>query len=938
MTRMTCPIRVRPAAAALVVCAAFAMLVASPAARAATSVAVFNFEMTSETPEWKWLQKGLADRIATDFVQERSLQVTARDEMQLLAEKLSWVPEMATEGPVPVAHIRRALKIDRLVTGVYRVTGGRVHITGQIVDVEGRTELAREDVEGPTGEVLALQRRLSATLLAWLSKRPAAEVLEELPVWTEAVPAARALYEGVDLYDQGRYGEAWLKFRQAVREDPRYVEAAYWVGKMYYFMDRYEHARRALERFIYLDTAHPRTGDAIKEYLHTHEQTGAPPEALLALYDDLRRRFPDVAIHNELGLELPVANGAWLRVRSAQLLADLGREAEAARLASEAVADLLGVTERTGWAYRVAMGSCLAHHGRTGEVLLPPGLVDQHHVLDYSGVLRFEPGQTEARVVLDRERKIVGRPVKGRTVYEYQHVGHLLVAPEGYVFKSLSLYPMVTGSDGKITCWLERDCHMDAGKADHKGPADAGERGFRFGTVPPIGIIRAMFYMHRNDPWRDPGLRFKGFRAVAEFERVADGGTVEVVCDNASSFDVYVDGVLARKRGGLVGRLGPGSHTVALRPRLGQSEYAVVERAVEVRAGEVERLNVVLPWKPDSPWRSWTAGARIGRDYPHRTPCLQDAASAPSIQADDEAIRVVWSWAGDLWSSESFDGERFSPPRRLPMPISSGWIEQDPLCRRDESGRFLLAFRSDREGQHEHRAYLCWSRDGTHWSSPSMVLPRSVNQFDFIQDRRGRFVWADASGSQVTVLRSRDGYRWEELARWALPNEERAVRIVERRDGALELFVAGVVLRVTESADHTRNMAVWRYVSRDGVAWGAPAQVAYIKGHAPISMSAVHVDGRTVLAILSEHVFTGFRPFVQFWREADDGSPQEGRRFWGVGSFYGSGAYHPRWGYLLAWQYPPNLRDTLPASGPFLVRGPDVAPFFEPEHPEEDSP
>ena len=35
---------------------------------AATNVAVFNFQMKSETPDWRWLEKGLADRIATDFV------------------------------------------------------------------------------------------------------------------------------------------------------------------------------------------------------------------------------------------------------------------------------------------------------------------------------------------------------------------------------------------------------------------------------------------------------------------------------------------------------------------------------------------------------------------------------------------------------------------------------------------------------------------------------------------------------------------------------------------------------------------------------------------------------------------------------------------------------------------------------------------------------
>ena len=70
-------------------------------------------------------------------------------------------------------------------------------------------------VTGPPGEVLELTRRLSAELLAWLTQREPEKILKELPAWTRSIPAAKVLYEGVDLYDQGRYAEAWLKFRRA---------------------------------------------------------------------------------------------------------------------------------------------------------------------------------------------------------------------------------------------------------------------------------------------------------------------------------------------------------------------------------------------------------------------------------------------------------------------------------------------------------------------------------------------------------------------------------------------------------------------------------------------------------------------------------------------------------------------------------------------------
>jgi TolB-like protein len=48
----------------LVLLPAIILLFASHAA-AATNVAVFNFQMKSDTADWRWLEKGLSDRIAT---------------------------------------------------------------------------------------------------------------------------------------------------------------------------------------------------------------------------------------------------------------------------------------------------------------------------------------------------------------------------------------------------------------------------------------------------------------------------------------------------------------------------------------------------------------------------------------------------------------------------------------------------------------------------------------------------------------------------------------------------------------------------------------------------------------------------------------------------------------------------------------------------------
>ncbi|MBE3071048.1 MAG: tetratricopeptide repeat protein, partial [Planctomycetes bacterium] len=351
--------------------AAAVLLLAGVAARG-EAVAVFNFQMTSETPEWRWLEKGLADRIATDFAQDRSQTVIARDEMQLLAQKMAWVPEMATTDAGRMGEIRKQLKIAHLVTGVYEVAGDQIRLIGQVVELEGRREVARKELAGPAAEVLDLQRRLSAELLAWFSKKPAAQILQTLPVWTRSLPAAKALYEGMDLYDQGRYGEAWLQFRQASREDPGYVEAVYWVGKMYYFMNRYEHARRMLERFVYLDTAHPRLGDAMVEYVHTYESADAGAEALLSLYEDLARRFPNANVWQgpRWGNAGNLRSDDWFRFKRMHVISQLGRAADVLKMGGPILDSYLWAPENGGsGAYPYGLVSLLEHYARTAELL-----------------------------------------------------------------------------------------------------------------------------------------------------------------------------------------------------------------------------------------------------------------------------------------------------------------------------------------------------------------------------------------------------------------------------------------------------------------------------------------------------------------------------------------------------------------------------------------
>ena len=900
-------------------------------ARAETAVAVFNFQMKSNTPEWKWAEKGLADKIVTDFTRSRRITVVARDEMQLMANKVRWAPEMATSDPERMEQIERQLEIDRLVTGVYSVRDGRVEITAQIVDVKTRTELVRKVVAGPVKDILTLQRKLSAEMLSWFSGVPASEIFSALPVWTESIESTKALYEGLHLYDQGRYAEAWLRFRQAWRNDPSYLEAHYWVGRMYYFMDRYKHARRAYEAFVYMDATHPRLGDAIKEYLHTYEKLDTPAEQMLTLYADFMRRFPEVIIHNEMDAWVPVNNREWLQVRSAQVLRQLGRQREGTLLASKAMATMqkkLWAYGGRGWAHRVAAMNAQDLNMLTGEVLMPPGLYNIHSRYEDSYVVQFPPGANEVVYRLENPRYVPSSKHKdGRTVYRWRFMYYYIALPSNRVLKKLTLYPIVRGTDGSCGVTINKEHGTVATGGIRSVDIDkAVKDGIVFEDLPRGGILSMNVNFHGKDKWRNPKLYFYGFRAVGEFEDVPVHGAIDVACSTTDNFNVYVDGRMARKGIGLVGLLPPGKRKVELRPLFDNHPFAAQTYTVTVEAGKVTPLQARLTYKPGHPLAraGWTTGRCVGINYPSRSPCLQTLGCPPFVLADDEAIRVFWASRGDLWWSVSADGDNFTRPAKLPMPISSGWLEQTPQCLRDESGRFLLAFLSDRGGQRAQRAYLCWSRDGKTWSRPAMVVDRGVEEYHIIQDARGRYIWADGTDKTATLLQSVDGYRWEPLAIVPMDDTIHDIKLQQRRDGTYEMFVVVINHFTSDREGQMSELVVWRYHSKDGAAWKDREVIMRRRWEDDLPISLMHINGRTVLSVLRRGTDD-----VRMFREQPDGSWQKADDIFGASSALGMMTHHPRWGYMMVWRRSPYIWEVRPEAGPYLIRGKSVEEFFE---------
>jgi hypothetical protein len=228
------------------------------------------------------------------------------------------------------------------------------------------------------------------------------------------------------------------------------------------------------------------------------------------------------------------------------------------------------------------------------------------------------------------------------------------------------------------------------------------------------------------------------------------------------------------------------------------------------------------------------------------------------------------------------------------------------------------------------RSYACWSRDAVHWSNPAMMADREVDYYDLIQDDRGRFDWVDSSvwggtDTKTTILVSRDLYHWEQLAQWSMNCPADEIRIQQRHDGSYQIFWT----ENKTAEDGWDYSYVYCRASKDGRTWTEPQELTRHQHTTAPSISAMEIEGRTLLGLLWRDRWDAEIPVMQLLRENGDGTWQPSTTVHSIGSDYGSMAWHPRWGYLLLWtELPDYATDIWNEQGPFIIRGPSVDAFF----------
>jgi TolB-like protein/class 3 adenylate cyclase/Flp pilus assembly protein TadD len=182
------------------------------------SIAVLPFQNMSGDPEQEYFADGMVEDIITALSRFKSLFVIARNSSFTYKGKA-----------VEIKRVGRELGVRYVLEGSVRKAGGRVRITGQLIEAATGAHLWAEKFDGAFEDVFELQDRVAEQVVATIA--PTVERAEILAAHGRGTrdPNAyefyiRGLAKAVE-YDREATDAALVYYDRALRLDPKYATA-----------------------------------------------------------------------------------------------------------------------------------------------------------------------------------------------------------------------------------------------------------------------------------------------------------------------------------------------------------------------------------------------------------------------------------------------------------------------------------------------------------------------------------------------------------------------------------------------------------------------------------------------------------------------------------------------------------------------------------------
>jgi TolB-like protein len=182
------------------------------------SIAVLPFENMWGYPEQEYFTDGMVEDIITALSRFKSLFVIARNSSFTYKGKA-----------VEIKQVGRELGVRYVLEGSVRKTGGKVRISGQLIEAATGAHLWADRFDGPLDDIFALQDKVTSNVVAAIEPRLVqAEIDRSERKPTESLDAVdlyyRALHSHRRVTRQG-YEDALRLARQAISLDPNFAAA-----------------------------------------------------------------------------------------------------------------------------------------------------------------------------------------------------------------------------------------------------------------------------------------------------------------------------------------------------------------------------------------------------------------------------------------------------------------------------------------------------------------------------------------------------------------------------------------------------------------------------------------------------------------------------------------------------------------------------------------
>jgi len=185
------------------------------------SIAVLPFENMSGDPEQEYFADGMAEEIITALSRFKSLFVIGRNSSFTYKERV-----------VSVKQVGRELGVRYVLEGSVRKAGGRVRITGQLVEAATDRHLWADHFDGALEDVFGLQDQVTANVVGLIApKLEQAEIERSRRKPTEKLDSYDFYLRGMALgISRSRQPEARALFKKAIERDAEYAAALAMAG------------------------------------------------------------------------------------------------------------------------------------------------------------------------------------------------------------------------------------------------------------------------------------------------------------------------------------------------------------------------------------------------------------------------------------------------------------------------------------------------------------------------------------------------------------------------------------------------------------------------------------------------------------------------------------------------------------------------------------